>query len=284
MTTEMQTPMLEIRDVKRDYRVSQGLFKEDKIVHAVKGVSFKLDKGKTLAIVGESGCGKSTLARILTFIDEPTAGELLIDGQKVDLRPGHLTSEMRQKVQIVFQNPYGSLNPRQKIGDVLGEPLLINTKMSSAERRERATEMLVKVGLGPEHYNRYPHMFSGGQRQRIAIARALMLNPKLLVLDEPVSALDLSVQAQVLNLLADLQEEFGLTYVFISHDLSVVRYIADEVMVMYYGEAVEYGTRDAVFSDPQHEYTRTLFAATPRADVESIRARMAKRQLAAAAG
>ncbi|MCJ8237233.1 dipeptide ABC transporter ATP-binding protein [Peteryoungia algae] len=281
MTMETQTPMLEIRDVKRDYRVPQGLFKEDKIVHAVKGVSFKLDKGKTLAIVGESGCGKSTLARILTFIDEPTAGELLIDGQKVDLRPGHLTAEMRQKVQIVFQNPYGSLNPRQKIGDVLGEPLLINTRMSSAERRERATEMLVKVGLGPEHYNRYPHMFSGGQRQRIAIARALMLNPKLLVLDEPVSALDLSVQAQVLNLLADLQEEFGLTYVFISHDLSVVRYIADEVMVMYYGEAVEYGTRDAVFSDPQHEYTRTLFAATPRADVESIRARMAKRKLVA---
>lgn len=282
MTEATQTPMLEIRDIKRDYRVPQGLFKQDKIVHAVKGVSFKLDQGKTLAIVGESGCGKSTLARILTFIDEPTAGELLIDGQKVDLRPGHLTADMRQKVQIVFQNPYGSLNPRQKIGDVLGEPLLINTKMSSAERRDRATEMLVKVGLGPEHYNRYPHMFSGGQRQRIAIARALMLNPKLLVLDEPVSALDLSVQAQVLNLLADLQEEFGLTYVFISHDLSVVRYIADEVMVMYYGEAVEYGTRDAVFSDPQHDYTRTLFAATPRADVESIRARMAKRKLVAA--
>ncbi|MGC4407573.1 dipeptide ABC transporter ATP-binding protein [Rhizobium rosettiformans] len=284
MTAATQTPMLEIRDIKRDYRVPQGMFKEDKIVHAVKGVSFKLDKGKTLAIVGESGCGKSTLARILTFIDEPTAGDLLIDGQKVDTRPGHLTADMRQKVQIVFQNPYGSLNPRQKIGDVLGEPLLINTKMSAAERRERATEMLVKVGLGPEHYNRYPHMFSGGQRQRIAIARALMLNPKLLVLDEPVSALDLSVQAQVLNLLADLQEEFGLTYVFISHDLSVVRYIADEVMVMYYGEAVEYGTRDAVFSDPQHEYTRTLFAATPRADVESIRARMAKRRLATTAG
>lgn len=282
MTEATQTPMLEIRDIKRDYRVPQGLFKQDKIVHAVKGVSFKLDKGKTLAIVGESGCGKSTLARILTFIDEPTAGDLLIDGQKVDTRPGHLTADMRQKVQIVFQNPYGSLNPRQKIGDVLGEPLLINTKMSAAERRERATEMLVKVGLGPEHYNRYPHMFSGGQRQRIAIARALMLNPKLLVLDEPVSALDLSVQAQVLNLLADLQEEFGLTYVFISHDLSVVRYIADEVMVMYYGEAVEYGTRDAVFSDPQHEYTRTLFTATPRADVESIRARMAKRKLVAA--
>ncbi|MDI6834681.1 MAG: dipeptide ABC transporter ATP-binding protein [Rhizobiaceae bacterium] len=268
-------PMLEIRDIKRDYHVPTGLFKPEKIVHAVKGVSFSLEAGKTLAIVGESGCGKSTLARILTFIDEPTSGELLIDGNKVDTRPGHLTPEMRRKVQIVFQNPYGSLNPRQKIGDVLGEPLLINTGMSAAERRERATEMLVKVGLGPEHYNRYPHMFSGGQRQRIAIARALMLNPKLLVLDEPVSALDLSVQAQVLNLLADLQEEFGLTYVFISHDLSVVRYIADEVMVMYFGEAVEYGTRDAVFSDPQHEYTKTLFAATPRADVESIRARLA---------
>ncbi len=272
---EKTRPMLEIRDIKRDYHVPTGLFKPEKIVHAVKGVSFSLETGKTLAIVGESGCGKSTLARILTFIDEPTSGELFIDGNKVDTRPGHLTHEMRRKVQIVFQNPYGSLNPRQKIGDVLGEPLLINTGMSAAERRERATEMLVKVGLGPEHYNRYPHMFSGGQRQRIAIARALMLNPKLLVLDEPVSALDLSVQAQVLNLLADLQDEFGLTYVFISHDLSVVRYIADQVMVMYFGEAVEYGTRDAVFSDPQHEYTKTLFAATPRADVESIRARLA---------
>lgn len=272
-----QVPMLEIRNITRDYHVPTGFLKPEKVVHAVKGVSFKLDAGKTLAIVGESGCGKSTLARILTFIDPPTSGELLIDGKAVDTRPGHLTAEMRQKVQIVFQNPYGSLNPRQKIGDVLGEPLLINTNMSSAERRERATDMLVKVGLGPEHYNRYPHMFSGGQRQRIAIARALMLNPKLLVLDEPVSALDLSVQAQVLNLLSDLQEEFGLTYVFISHDLSVVRYIADEVMVMYYGEAVEYGTRDAVFSEPKHDYTKTLFAATPRADVESIRARMAKR-------
>lgn len=270
-------PMLEIRNIKQDYRVAQGLFKPEKIVHAVKGVSFKLDTGKTLAIVGESGCGKSTLARILTFIDEPTSGELLIDGKLVDTRPGHLTAEMRRKVQIVFQNPYGSLNPRQKIGDVLGEPLDINTSMSAAERRERATEMLVKVGLGPEHYNRYPHMFSGGQRQRIAIARALMLNPKLLVLDEPVSALDLSVQAQVLNLLADLQDEFGLTYVFISHDLSVVKYIADEVMVMYYGEAVEYGTREQVFADPRHEYTRTLFAATPRADVESIRQRIARK-------
>ena len=274
--------MLEVRDMKRDYHIPGGFLKQSKTVHAVKGVSFKLETGKTLAIVGESGCGKSTLARMLTFIDEPTSGELFIDGEKMDTRPGHLTADMRQKVQIVFQNPYGSLNPRQKIGDVLGESLLINTKMSAAERREKATDMLVRVGLGPEHYNRYPHMFSGGQRQRIAIARALMLNPKLLVLDEPVSALDLSVQAQVLNLLADLQDEFGLTYVFISHDLSVVKYIADEVMVMYFGEAVEYGTRDEVFSDPKHNYTRTLFAATPKADVESIRARMAAKAMAKA--
>jgi len=276
----MTETMLEGRNLTRDYHISGGLFKKDKVVHAVKGVSFSLEKGKTLAIVGESGCGKSTLARILTFIDQPNSGELHIGGKKIDTS-GPVSAEMRQMVQIVFQNPYGSLNPRQKVGDVLGEPLDINTNMSSAERRDRATEMLIKVGLGPEHYNRYPHMFSGGQRQRIAIARALMLNPKLLVLDEPVSALDLSVQAQVLNLLADLQDEFGLTYVFISHDLSVVRYIADEVMVMYYGEAVEYGTRDAVFSDPQHAYTRTLFAATPRADVESVRARVEAKRLRA---
>ncbi|WP_436111067.1 dipeptide ABC transporter ATP-binding protein [Neorhizobium tomejilense] len=275
--------MLEVRDIKRDYELPGGLFKPKKIIHAVKGVSFKLERGKTLAIVGESGCGKSTLARMLTFIDEPTGGDLLIDNKKVDTRPGHLTQAMRQKVQIVFQNPYGSLNPRQKIGDVLGEPLAINTDMSAGERRDRASEMLTKVGLGPEHYNRYPHMFSGGQRQRIAIARALMMNPKLLVLDEPVSALDLSVQAQVLNLLADLQDEFNLTYVFISHDLSVVRYIADEVMVMYFGEAVEYGTREEVFSDPKHDYTRTLFKATPKADIESIRARVAKKKATTAA-
>ncbi|WP_245277108.1 dipeptide ABC transporter ATP-binding protein [Rhizobium sp. CF080] len=281
--TMTDNTMLEVRNIKRDYELPGGLFKPKKIIHAVKGVSFKLERGKTLAIVGESGCGKSTLARMLTFIDEPTGGELLIDNKIVDTRPGHLTQDMRQKVQIVFQNPYGSLNPRQKIGDVLGEPLAINTDMSAAERRDRASEMLTKVGLGPEHYNRYPHMFSGGQRQRIAIARALMMNPKLLVLDEPVSALDLSVQAQVLNLLADLQDEFNLTYVFISHDLSVVRYIADEVMVMYFGEAVEYGTRNEVFSDPKHDYTRTLFKATPKADIESIRARVEKKKAAAAA-
>ena len=234
-------------------------------------------------MVGESGCGKSTLARMITLIDQPTSGEILIDGAPVDATHG-VTKEMRQKVQIVFQNPYGSLNPRQKIGDVLAEPLLLNTDMPAAERRDRAMAMLLKVGLQPEHFNRYPHMFSGGQRQRIAIARALMLNPSFLVLDEPVSALDLCVQAQILNLLKDLQDEFGLTYVFISHDLSVVRYIADEVMVMYFGDVVEHGSRDEVFGDPKHAYTRTLFAATPKADAQSIRARLAKKAALAAAG
>jgi len=271
----MATPVLEVRNLTRDYVSSGGFLRPAKIVHAVKGVSFTLQKGKTLAVVGESGCGKSTLARMITLIDPATAGEILIDGVPVDTR--HVSRAMRQKVQIVFQNPYGSLNPRQKIGDVLAEPLLLNTDMSAAERREKAMAMLIKVGLGPEHFNRYPHMFSGGQRQRIAIARALMLNPSFLVLDEPVSALDLSVQAQILNLLKDLQDEFGLTYVFISHDLSVVRYIADEVMVMYFGDVVEHGTREAVFGNPQHAYTQTLFAATPKADVGSIKARLAKK-------
>ena len=277
----MSDAILKVRDLKRDYEIGGGLFSASRLLHAVKGVSFDVERGTTLAVVGESGCGKSTLARMLTMIDRPTSGSIEIDGKPIDIARRSVTREMRQAVQIVFQNPYGSLNPRQKIGAVLEEPLLLNTSMSAAERRDAALAMLEKVGLKPEHYGRYPHMFSGGQRQRVAIARAIMLRPRLLVLDEPVSALDLSVQAQILNLLADLQDEFGLTYVFISHDLSVVRYIADKVMVMYFGEAVEYGTRDEVFENPQHDYTRTLFAATPKADVASIRARLEKKKAAA---
>ncbi len=278
----MSVPVLDARNIVRDYAASGNMFSHGQPVRALKGISFTLERGKTLAIVGESGCGKSTLARILTMIDRQTEGQLFIGGQEIDIAKAPATKEQRRKVQMVFQNPYGSLNPRQKIGDVLGEPLKINTKISAAERRDRAYAMLEKVGMDPMHYNRYPHMFSGGQRQRIAVARALMLNPSLLVLDEPVSALDLSVQAQILNLLADLQDEFNLTYVFISHDLSVVRYIADEIMVMYFGEVVEYGTRDSVFANPQHDYTKTLFAATPHADVASIKARLAKREAALA--
>ncbi|MCA0256037.1 MAG: ATP-binding cassette domain-containing protein [Proteobacteria bacterium] len=269
--------------ITRDYIVPGGMFSSAKKVQALKGVDFSVERGKTLAIVGESGSGKSTLARIIALIDPASSGTLKIDGEAVDISRRKPGPALRSKVQMVFQNPYGSLNPRQKVGDVLMEPLVINTNVPAAERRERAEAMLVKVGLGPEHFNRYPHMFSGGQRQRIAIARALMLNPSLLVLDEPVSALDLSVQAQVLNLLADLQEEFSLTYVFVSHDLSVVRYIADDVMVISQGVAVEYGTREALFANPQHAYTKQLFAATPITDVEAIRARVARRKAARAA-
>lgn len=272
--------VVEGKGITRDYHVPGGIFGGAKTVQALKGIDFAVERGKTLAIVGESGSGKSTLARIIALIDPASGGELKIDGHPVDIarrRPG---TDMRSKVQMVFQNPYGSLNPRQKVGDVLMEPLIINTKMPAAERRDRAEAMLVKVGLGPEHFNRYPHMFSGGQRQRIAIARALMLNPALLVLDEPVSALDLSVQAQVLNLLRDLQEEFELTYVFVSHDLSVVRYIADDVMVISKGVAVEQGTREELFADPKHAYTRQLFAATPITDVDAIRARVERRKAA----
>jgi dipeptide transport system ATP-binding protein len=276
------TVVIEGKALTQDYLVSGSMFAAAKHVRAVKGVDFAVEKGKTLAIVGESGSGKSTLARIIALIDPPSGGVLKVDGQAVDIGHKRLTPEMRSKVQMVFQNPYGSLNPRQKVGDVLMEPLLINTAFSAAERRERAEAMLAKVGLAPEHFNRYPHMFSGGQRQRIAIARALMLNPALLVLDEPVSALDLSVQAQVLNLLADLQDEFNLTYVFISHDLSVVRYIADDVLVLSKGVAVEQGSREALFANPQHPYTQQLFAATPVTDVAAIRARVERRKAARA--
>ncbi|MBW7920880.1 MAG: ATP-binding cassette domain-containing protein [Rubellimicrobium sp.] len=266
------TPVLETRAVTRDYTTS-SFFGGGKVVRALKGIDLKVARGKTLAVVGESGCGKSTLARIITLIDAPTSGEVLINGEQVRVGAG-LTAALRRKVQIVFQNPYGSLNPRQKIGDVLAEPLKLSTGFGAAERRERVMAMLKRIGLGEEHYNRYPHMFSGGQRQRIAIARALMVNPELLVLDEPVSALDLSVQAQILNLLQDLQEEFELSYVFISHDLSVVRHVADDVMVMQWGDVVEYRSRDDIFAAPEHPYTRTLFDATPRIDPARIRARI----------
>ena len=270
----MSEIVLEGRNIVRDYHVSGGLFGKPKTVRAVKGVSFTLEKGKTLAIVGESGCGKSTLGRILTLIDPQSEGELLIDGKPINIAKDRVTPEMRRKVQIIFQNPYGSLNPRQKIGEVLGEPLLLNTNKTAAERRELAMQMLVKVGLGPEHYNRYPHMFSGGQRQRIAIARGLMLDPDVVIADEPVSALDVSVRAQVLNLMMDLQQELGLSYVFISHDLSVVEHIADEVMVMYLGRCVEKGTKDQIFNNPRHPYTQALLSATPRLNPDDRRERI----------
>jgi dipeptide transport system ATP-binding protein len=254
--------VVEARNLTRYYEVGGGLFGGKGIVKALDGVSFSLETGKTLAVVGESGCGKSTLARLVTMIEPPSAGELLIDGIPVT----QSTPELRRKMQIVFQNPYGSLNPRQKIGAILEEPLVINTHDDAQTRRRKASEMMERVGLRAEHYERYPHMFSGGQRQRVAIARALMLNPKILILDEPVSALDVSIQAQVLNILMDLQAELGLAYLFISHDLSVVRHLADDIMVMYLGKPVETGPSEEVFNTPRHPYTAALLSATPVAD------------------
>ena len=268
------TTVLTARNLTRHYHVSRGVLRPAAILKALDGASFTLDRGKTLAVVGESGCGKSTLARLITMIEEPTSGSLNLTGTEVIGMSAAERRVLRPKVQIVFQNPYGSLNPRQKIGDALEEPLLVNTALGPAERRERARAMMASVGLRPEYYDRYPHMFSGGQRQRIAIARALMLDPEVLVLDEPVSALDVSIQAQVLNLLADLQERLNLAYLFISHDLSVVKHIANDVMVMYLGRVVEQGPRDAIFANAQHPYTQALLSATPRPNPELKRQRI----------
>jgi dipeptide transport system ATP-binding protein len=258
--------VLEGINLARHYNVHRGAFKEPAVLKALNGASFTLKKGCTLAVVGESGCGKSTLARLVTLIEQPTSGILKIDGVDVSRVTPAERKKWYTKVQIVFQDPYGSLNPRQKIGHALEEPLLVNTGKTKTERRKAAYDTLALVGLRPEHYDRYPHMFSGGQRQRIAVARALMLEPDILVLDEPVSALDVSIQAQILNLLADLQQRLDLAYLFISHDLSVVHHIADEVMVMYLGVPVESGSRDAVFAAPKHPYTQALLSATPVAD------------------
>ena len=266
--------VLEARDLTRHYSVRRGLFAAPGVVSALNGVSFSLAAGRTLAVVGESGCGKSTLARLLTMIETPTAGALAIDGVDVTTLNATQRRELRRAVQIVFQNPYGSLNPRQTVADALEEPLLVHGMTNAAERRVAAREMLRKVGLREEFAERYPHMFSGGQRQRIAIARALMLRPRVLVLDEPVSALDVSIRAQVLNLLAELQQEFGVAYVFISHDLSVVRHVADEVMVMYLGRVVEHGPAAAVFAQPRHPYTQALLSATPTVDAALRRERI----------
>ncbi|WP_102108018.1 ABC transporter ATP-binding protein [Oceaniglobus roseus] len=257
------TAVMHARGLERHYSVSGGLLRKSRTLRAVGGVDFEVVPGKTLAVVGESGCGKSTLARMVAMIEEPTSGTLTLDGREV--RPDSW-ADLRQDVQIVFQDPYGSLNPRQRIGTILMEPLVINTSLSRAEREAKARDILKLVGLRQEHFDRYPHMFSGGQRQRIAVARALMLDPKVLVLDEPVSALDLSIQSAILNLLLGLQDRMQLAYMFISHDLSVVRHMADDVIVMYLGRAVEKGPKEALFAAPKHPYTVALLSATPQAD------------------
>ncbi len=261
--------VLEAHELAKHYAVSQGFMRPKALLRALDGVSFRLGAGSTLAVVGESGCGKSTLARQITMIETPTAGVLDLDGADVTQADAALKRQLRRQVQMVFQNPFASLNPRKKIGHALEEPLAINTTLGKAERTERAGAMMARVGLRPEHYGRYPHMFSGGQRQRVAIARALMLQPKVVVADEPVSALDVSIQAQVLNLLMDLQDETGVAYVFISHNLAVVELIADEVLVMYLGKVVESAPKARLFAAPRHPYTRALLASTPRIDVRA---------------
>jgi len=268
----MNVPVVSARGLQRFYDVKEGFLSKPKILRALSGIDFDLQPGKTLAIVGESGCGKSTLARLVTMIEEPTSGTLIIEGKEVS--PSDWAG-LRKSVQIVFQDPYGSLNPRHKISAILMEPLVINRPDMPASVREiRAREMLTLVGLRPEHFDRYPHMFSGGQRQRISIARALMLDPKILVLDEPVSALDVSIQSQILNLLVELQDRLGLAYLFISHDLSVVRHFADDVIVMYLGRAVERASKEMLFNHPRHPYSKALLSTTPRADPEAKRDRI----------
>lgn len=271
---DQNAPLLDAINLKKYYPVKKGLFTKPKMVKAVDGVSFTLERGKTLAVVGESGCGKSTLGRMLTMIEQPTEGELFYNGHNFLENDKETATLRRRKIQIVFQNPYSSLNPRKKVGSILEEPLLINTSLSAKERKAKVLDMMAKVGLKPEFYDRYPHMFSGGQRQRIAIARGLMLEPDIMVADEPVSALDVSVRAQVLNLMMDLQEEMGLSYVFISHDLSVVEHIADEVMVMYLGRCVEQGEVKQIFAEPKHPYTQALLSATPRLNEADRRERI----------
>ena len=262
----MSRVVVEAKGLRKVYPIRRGMFKEPAQLQAVGGVSFTLEEGRTLAVVGESGCGKSTLGRMVALIEKPTEGTLVLDGTDAVDTPASERRRLRQAVQLVFQNPYGSLNPRKKISAVLEAPLAINTDLKPAERAERARTMLAQVGLRPEYANRYPHMFSGGQRQRIAIARAMMLNPKLLVADEPTSALDVSIQAQILNLFMDLQQRTGIAYVFISHNLGVVEHIADRVMVMYLGSAVEVAAKRTLFDRPRHPYTRALLSATPSID------------------
>ncbi len=267
MQNTTTTPvLLEAKNLAKHYAVSQGFLKPKAVAKALDGVSFQLTAGKTLAVVGESGCGKSTLARQITMIETPSSGELWMDGKNIAHADQLTLKQVRPLVQMVFQNPYASLNPRKKVGAMLEEPLIINTRLSAQEREEKARAMMAKVGLRPEHYGRYPHMFSGGQRQRIAIARALMLDPEVIVADEPVSALDVSIQAQVLNLLMDLQQQNDVAYLFISHNLSVVEHIADDVLVMYLGKTVEHGDKQSIFKRPLHPYTRALLASTPRID------------------
>jgi len=267
--------LLEVTDLVKHFSGKRGaLFnREDDRVRAVDGVSFAVRLGETLGLVGESGCGKSTLCRAALQLTKPTSGSVRFEGREIAGLSRRAMRPLRSEMQMVFQDPYASLNPRKRIGQIIGYPLKLQGTASDGELRRRVQELLERVGLSPEHYDRYPHEFSGGQRQRIGIARALAVNPKLIVADEPVSALDVSIRAQIVNLLADLQEELGLTYVFVAHDIGVVRHVSDRIAVMHEGRIVEEGPADQVCERPADAYTKKLLAAVPIPDPREARAR-----------
>ena len=260
--------ILEVRNLVKHFPITKGFIFQRQVgaVKAVDGVTFSIRRGETLGLVGESGCGKTTTGRVILRLMEPTSGEALFEGRNIFKLSKEDLRKMRRDMQIIFQDPYSSLNPRMTVGDIIGEPLEIHNLARGKEKLRRVQELLEVVGLSPYHVNRYPHEFSGGQRQRIGIARALAVNPKLIICDEPVSALDVSIQAQVLNLLQELQKEFGLTYLFIAHDLSVVKHISDRIAVMYLGKIAEIARADEMFENPQHPYTEALLSAVPIPD------------------
>jgi oligopeptide transport system ATP-binding protein len=268
-------PLLEVTDLVKHFPIKRGLVIDREVdqVRAVDGVSFSVRPGETLGLVGESGCGKSTLCRAALQLLEPTSGSVRFEGREIAGLSRRAMRPLRREMQMVFQDPYASLNPRKRIGQIVGDPLKLQGIARGTDLRQRVQELLERVGLSPEHYDRFPHEFSGGQRQRIGIARALSPAPKLIVADEPVSALDVSIQAQIVNLLADLQDELGLTYVFVAHDIGVVRHVSDRIAVMYEGKIVEQGPANQVCEQPNHAYTKQLLAAVPIPDPREARAR-----------
>lgn len=271
----MDENLMSVQDLVKTFEVNKGFLAQKKYVHAVNHVSFDIKPGETFSLVGESGCGKSTTARLLNHLIRPDSGKILFEGKDIAALKEDEMRPLRSDIQMIFQDPYGSLDPRMKIQNLIAEPLLIHTNLSAGERLKKVQELLGLVGLSPEHGERYPHEFSGGQRQRVGIARALSVNPKMIIADEPVSALDVSIQAQVLNLMQDLQEKFHLTYLFISHDLSVVEMISDRIGVMYLGTIVETAPKKEIFAHPLHPYTKALLSAVPIADPEQHNERVA---------